>query len=78
MRRAMTKPTPMQTLYVLNDSDLHRVDAALGLLKQILEDIVEGRRLRVPVEPYSPGSLYELEEEAAQIHEKRVHLDGDF
>jgi hypothetical protein len=72
------KPTPMQTLYILNPSDLHRIDAALGLLKQILEDIIGGRQIRVPVEPNSPGSLYELEEAALRMREERKNIDDDF
>lgn len=72
------KYTPMQTFYILNPSDLHRVDAAIDLLKQILEDIIEGRQINVPTEPNSPGSLHELEEDAARLHEERVHNDSDF
>ena len=69
---------PVQPLYVLNDSDLHRIDAAVGLLQQILEDLIEGRKIEVPTEPYSPGSLYALEEEAAQFRKKRNENDDEF
>jgi len=72
------KYKPTQTLFILNPSDLHRVDAAVDLLKQILEDIIEGRQIRVPTEPQSPGSLYELEEDAARLREERKYTDDDF
>jgi hypothetical protein len=71
-------PTPTQKLYILNPSDLDRIDAAVGLLKQILEDIIEGRQIRVPAEPSSPGSLYELEEAALRMREERKNIDDDF
>jgi hypothetical protein len=72
------KQTHMQTLYVLNASDLDRVDAAVLLLKQVLEDIIESRQIRVPTEPNSPGSLYELEEMAAQKSDERKTRDDEF
>jgi hypothetical protein len=72
------KYTPSQTLYILNPSDLDRVDAAVDLLKQILEDIIEGRQIRVPTEPNSPGSLYELEEDAAQLRKEKENNDDEF
>jgi hypothetical protein len=72
------KYRPSQTLYILNPSDLDRIDAAVDLLKQILEDIIEGRQIRVPVDPCSPGSLYELEEAAARSREERKILDDEF
>jgi hypothetical protein len=75
---AVMKYQPSQRLYILNPSDLHRVDAAVDLLKQILEDIIEGRQIRVPIEPHSPGSLYELEEAAARSREERENSDDDF
>lgn len=68
----------MQTLYVLNRSDLDRIDAAVGLLRQVLEDLIQARAVRVPQNPYSPGALYELSDEAAQIHDERNLLDDDF
>jgi hypothetical protein len=72
------KPIPKQAIYLLNDSDLHRIDAAVCLLKQILEDVIERRKIRVPTEPYSPSSLYELEQDAAQLREERKLFDNDF
>jgi hypothetical protein len=69
---------PMETLYILTRSDVDRVDAAVGLLRQALEDLIEARAVRVSKEPHSPGALYELSDEAAQIHEERRYIEDEF
>lgn len=71
------KNKPEQTLYVLNPADVDRIDAAVGLLGQILQDLVQARMIRVSTEPHSPGSLYELEE-AARLSQERGQTKDDF
>lgn len=67
-----------ETLYILNRSDRDRIDAAVGLLRQVLEDLLKARTVRVPAEPFSPGALYELAEEADLIDEERRQALNDF
>jgi hypothetical protein len=72
----MKNPTE-QTLYILNSADVDRIDAAVGLLAQILHDLVKARVIRLSTEPHSPGSLYELEE-AARLSQEGGQTDDDF
>jgi len=68
----------IQRLYILNPSDVDRVDAAVDLLRQALADLIEARQIKVPLERHSPGSLYALSDEAAEIHEERMQTEIDF
>lgn len=72
------EPKKIQKLYILNPSDLDRVDAAIGMLRQALADLIEARQIKVPLIPHSPGSLYALSDEAAEIHEERMQTEIEF
>lgn len=68
---------PRETLYILNRSDRDRILAAVDLLSQVIEDLTEARAFHVPREPFSPGALYELAEEADRINEERKWTGDD-
>ena len=79
------KTNPRETLYILNRSDRDRINAAVVLLSQVIEDLTEARAFSVPKEPLSPGALYELAEDANLINEERMwsednatEVDTDF
>lgn len=76
---------PRETLYILNRSDRDRINAALGLLSQVIEDLTEARAFAVPKGPLSSGALYELAEDADRMNEERkwsedvaAQVDFDF
>jgi hypothetical protein len=70
-KRRMNKK---QTLYILTEADRDRIDAATGLLRQVLDDLLLNRRVRVGLEINSPAALYELESEAEKIREEQLVL----
>lgn len=67
-----------ETLSILTRSDRDRLDAAVALLRQVLEDLTKARVVRIPLSPISPGALYELSEEAERTEDERRQVEMDF
>jgi hypothetical protein len=67
-----------QTLYILTEADRDRIDAAAGLLRQVLDELLLNRRVRVSLAVNSPGALYELESEGEKIREEQLMLSKDW
>jgi hypothetical protein len=67
-----------ETLYILNRADRDRIDAAVGLLRQVIEELADARAFPVPKEALTPGTLYELAEEAELVYDERRQVDDDF
>jgi hypothetical protein len=67
-----------EALSILTRSDRDRLDAAVALLRQVIEDLVQARMVRVPLSPISPGALYELSEEAERTQDERRQIEMDF
>ena len=65
-------------LYILNRSDLDRMDAAVGLLRQVIEELVQARMVEVPLTPDTPGALYELSDELELLDNQRRKREGGF
>lgn len=61
------KPKSKETVFVLTKADRDRIEAAMGLLKQVISNIFSKRRVRINTEVHTPAALYELEQEARYI-----------
>jgi hypothetical protein len=56
-----------EIVFILTKADRDRIEAAMGLLKQIICNIISMRRVRISTETHTPAALYELEQEAGYI-----------
>lgn len=65
-----------ETVFVLTRGDRDRIEAAMGLLRQIIRELLSARRTRVNCGSHTPGALYELAEEIETIHEEQLNLPG--
>lgn len=61
------KPKSKETVFVLTKADRDRIEAAMGLLKQVICNILSTRRVRINTAIHTPAALYELEQEASYI-----------
>jgi hypothetical protein len=74
----MKKQTLKKTVSVLTEADRDRIEAAIGLVRQIFRDILSMRRVRVNTEVQTPAALYELEQEARYIQGVVDGLSPDY
>lgn len=71
----MAKPEK-ETVFVLTKGDRDRIEAAMGLLRQIVRELISARRTRVNCGTHTPGALYELEADAEKVREEQLHFAG--
>jgi hypothetical protein len=67
----MGNTTP-ETLVILTKADRDRIDAAVGLLGQVIEELISAREVCVPLAVHSPTALCERAEECDKIHEEQL------
>jgi hypothetical protein len=57
-----------ETLFVLTKADRDRIEAAMGLLRQIVRELLSARRTRVNCATHTPGALHQLAEDVEKVH----------
>lgn len=65
-----------ETVFVLTKGDRDRIEAAMGLLRQIVRELLAARRTRVNCGTHTPGALHELAEDAEKVREEQLHFNG--
>jgi len=64
-----------ETVFLLTRADRDRIDAALGLCRLVLKEIISTRRTRISMAVHTPVALYELEREFEKIKEEQLKFN---
>ena len=70
----MKKSKSKESVYILTERDRDRIEAAIGLMRQIIRELINARRTRVTCETHSPGALYQLAEDLEKIREDQMRF----
>lgn len=65
-----------ETIFVLTKADRDRIEAAIGLMRLVIRELISARRTRVNCEVHNPGSLYELADDLEKLREGQLHFNG--
>ena len=70
----MKKSKSKESVYILTERDRDRIEAAIGLMRQIIRELINARRTRVTCETHNPGALYQLAEDLEKIREDQMRF----
>ncbi len=68
------KSKSKESVFILNKSDCDRIEAAIGLMRQVMRELIKTRRTYVSSEVHNPGALYELAEDLQRIREDQLRF----
>lgn len=65
-----------ETVFILTKADQDRIEAAIGLMRLIIRELMATRRTHVNCERHNPSALYELSENLEKLREEQLRFTG--
>ena len=65
---------PKETVFILTKADQDRIEAAIGLMRLIIRELMAARRTRVNCDLHNPSALYELSEDLEKLRQEQLHF----